>query len=350
MDSHDKYLYRDDSPQAFGGSCGRGQLREKPEYFQVFEQLGYDLSGEGDHLWLYVEKTATNTDWLARQLANYAQLRPVDVGYAGLKDRNAVTRQWFSLDMSGKQEPDWSIFEQKFPQIHIVEKLRHKKKLKRGGLKSNRFCIRVLHESGIEQCVQDKVSQIRDQGVPNYFGPQRFGNGGENVIKALKALSSRKKKLDRHKRSIYISALRAFLFNQVLARRVNSGLWNQYLPGDVLMLDGTNSIFSPQNDEPDIQSRIKLGDVHITGPMWGDGDLRSMLEANSLETNVINDYVEAKDCLRSVRNLAQERRSLRLMVRHLSAETRQGETQLRFEIESGAFATSVLREIFSCYE
>ncbi|MDH5216974.1 MAG: tRNA pseudouridine(13) synthase TruD [Gammaproteobacteria bacterium] len=345
-----KYLYRDDQPLAFGGECMSGTIKQQPEDFQVMEQLGYELEGAGDHQWLLLEKANTNTEMLARDLAKFARVRLVDVGYAGLKDRNAVTQQWFSIDLSGKEPPDWSVFEQQYPLIRVIEVVRHRRKLKRGGLCSNRFVIRVLHaEMSMEHekaCIEERVNQIQKCGVPNYFGPQRFGRGGENVIKGLHALSAKKRSLDRHKRSIYLSALRSFLFNQVLARRVSENTWSQYLSGDVLMLDGASSIFVPQPDEPDLQKRLDAFDVHVTGPLWGEGVLRTQDEVEQVEKAIAADYAEVAELLQSVRNLNQERRSLRLRVKDLVAHYEENATTLRFELEKGAYATSVLREIF----
>ena len=329
-------------------------IRQQPEDFQVIEQLGYELEGDGDHQWVLLEKTNMNTDMLARDIAKFARVRSVDVGFAGLKDRNAVTQQWFSIDLSGKETPDWSAFEEQQPLIRVIEVVRHRRKLKRGGLHSNRFVIRVLHtemdkemnkENG-KACIKERVSQIQAQGVPNYFGPQRFGHNGENVIKGLHALSAKKRSLDRHKRSIYLSALRSFLFNQVLARRVSENTWTQYSPGDVLMLDGTNSIFVPQADEADLQKRLDAFDVHVTGPLWGEGTLRTQDDVELVERAIAADYSEVSELLQNVRNLNQERRSLRLSVKDLVAHYEENATTLSFELEKGAYATSVLREIF----
>ena len=350
MQTMNKYLYRDTLPPAYGGGCVAGGIRQQPEDFKVYEELGYELEGAGDHQWLLLEKTNTNTDMLAQALARFARVRTMDVGYAGLKDRNAVTRQWFSIDLSGKDTPDWSAFEQQQPLIRVIEAVRHRRKLKRGGLRSNRFVIRVLHDETARACIEQRVSQIAAHGVPNYFGPQRFGRGGENVIKGLQALSMKKRSLDRHKRSIYLSALRSFLFNQVLARRVRDNTWNHYLAGDVLMLNGTNSIFIPQADEPGLRTRLDTTDVHVTGPLWGEGVLQTRDDAEKIEQEVASDFFEVADLLQHVRNLNQERRSLRLNVKDLVAHCEKNETILNFELEKGAYATSVLREIFCLTE
>ncbi len=324
----------------YGEPSSHAVLRTTAADFQVFERLPFEPDGEGEHLFLYIRKTGENTDWVARQLARFCQVSPRDVGYAGKKDRHAVTEQWFSVRLPIGRTLNWSLFGGET--IEVLKTERHSRKLRLGALSGNRFVIR-LRDVTEPDALAARVEQVRT-GVPNYFGEQRFGHEGGNLVKGQALLAGTLKERQRHKKGLYISALRSWLFNQVISARIEQGVWNSILPGDVLMLNGSQSCFVA-NDEADLAQRLKQGDLHLTGPMWGRGELMTREEAQAFETAVVAPWQEICAGLEGL-GLNQERRSLRLVPQELNAEVEaEGQWRLEFELPAGAFATSVLREL-----
>ncbi len=330
---------------AFGEPTVRGVLRSSADDFVVDEELGYGPDGDGEHLLLHVRKRDTNTEWLARTLAQYAGVKPVDVGFAGLKDRYAVTTQWFSLHLPDGREPDWLAFACEGVEVLAVH--RHRRKLRRGALQGNRFVIVVRQLAGDLGALESRLACVAQRGVPNYFGAQRFGIGGGNLAQAAAMFASRQRQVrDRHKRGLYLSAARSLLFNEVLSARVAAGNWDQVLPGEVLMLEGSQSNFVCDRPDAVVAERASRGELHPTGPMWGRGRPLPAGEALALETSVLEPYAEWRGGLEHV-GLDQERRALRLKVDALqwtldaSART----LTLSFALPAGAYATTVLREV-----
>ncbi|TAM26407.1 MAG: tRNA pseudouridine(13) synthase TruD, partial [Rhodanobacter sp.] len=198
------------------------RLRSTPEDFRVEEILGYDADGSGEHALLWVEKREANTDWVARELAKFAGVPPLNVGYAGLKDRHAVTRQAFTVQLAGKPDPDWSTFPH--AEVKVLAATRHSRKLKRGALRGNRFVLVLREVQGDRARAEEVLAEISARGVPNYFGEQRFGREGGNLAQARAMFAGRR--MDRAKRSILLSAARSHIFNAVLAARVERGAWD----------------------------------------------------------------------------------------------------------------------------
>lgn len=332
-----------DWPRAYGEPLLHGVIRSTPEDFQVDEVLGFEVDGDGTHAFLKIRKKNANTEWVAKQLTRYAGVRQVDVGYAGLKDRRAVTTQWFSVDLAGREEPDWPALTE--GGIEFVEITRHRRKLKRGALQGNRFKIVVREVEGDFELFKNRLSQIASGGLPNYFGEQRFGFA--NLEKATAMFSGQLKKVRRPEKSMYLSAARSWLFNKILAARVQSNAWNQALPGDVMMLSGTQSIFPVETPDSEIEQRICDLDIHPTGAMWGSGELASMLEVAALEnTAVESDALFCEGLKRA--GLKQQRRSLRLMPLDLQFKQLDPQSiELQFELPAGSYATVVLRELLA---
>jgi tRNA pseudouridine13 synthase len=192
-------------PRAHGAAPLTAELRRTPDDFRVDEILGYDADGEGEgeHALLWVEKRDANTDWVARELARFAGVPPLNVGYAGLKDRHAVTRQAFTVQLAGKLDPDWSAFPH--AEVKVLASTRHKRKLKRGALRGNRFVLVLRDVRGERTRAEEVLQAIATRGVPNYFGEQRFGHEGGNVAQARAMFTGRR--VDRDKRSILLLAL-----------------------------------------------------------------------------------------------------------------------------------------------
>ncbi len=329
---------------AFGAPAVRGVLRATPEDFAVDEELGFAPDGDGDHALLHVRKRETNTEWLAREIARFAGVKPVAVGFAGLKDRHAVTTQWFSVHLPGAAQPDWGQFQCEGVAILAVE--RHRRKLHRGELRGNRFRLVARALTGNLAALETRLQQVVARGVPNYFGEQRFGIDGGNLAQASAMFEKRTVIRDRHKRGLYISAARSYLFNEVLAARVRAGTWDRALPGEVLMLDGTQSFVQCDSVDSTIERRVAAGELQPTGPMWGRGRALSGGEVLALEQAVLAPHAVWRDGLEHV-GLEQERRPLRLWADGLrwSLDSAAATLTLEFALPAGAYATTVLREV-----
>ncbi len=328
-------------PFAHGGPPLRGRLRATLEDFEVDEVLGFEADGSGEHAWLRIEKRAANTEWVAQQLARAAGVAPMAVGFSGLKDRHAVTRQTFSVHLPGRADPDWHGMG--IEGVRILETSRHSRKLKRGAHRSNRFRIRLCELDGDREATQQRIEQVARHGVPNYFGEQRFGRDGENLRSAHSLFAGAR--MGRSQRGFALSAARSHLFNLVLAQRVEQGTWNQALDGEVWMLAGTHSIFGPQPLDEDLRERLLRDDIEPTGPLWGCGELRSSGEVARIEGNVARSEGALAEGL-AANDLRQERRSLRLHASEFAHEwLPDGSLVLGFSLPSGSFATSLVREI-----
>ncbi|MDP5069532.1 MAG: tRNA pseudouridine(13) synthase TruD [Congregibacter sp.] len=314
-----------DWPRAHGAPLFAAGLRTVPEDFQVTEQLGWAFSGDGEHDYLWIEKTGANTEWVARQLALYANVPAKDIGYAGLKDRHAVTRQWFSVPRW--KAPVWDGLD--VEGVRIVDVQRHLRKLRRGAHGANAFRIVLrLNATPDHSAIDNRLEMIRSKGVPNYFGEQRFGRGGGNLHLANDWAKG--KRLPHHKRSLGISTIRSFLFNGALAARVQQGTWNQFVAGDLANLDGTGSVFDVLEIDNELRRRCEAMDVHPAGILAGDG---SNIEPEFWQTALSRQRVEPGT------------RSLRLPVRDLKSETIETGLVLSFTLDRGTFATAVLREL-----
>jgi len=329
-------------------ACGKPSatalIRRQPEDFRVTEQLSFPLDGEGQHVFLFIQKSNLNTDQVSAALAKFANVKQVAVGYAGLKDRQAVTRQWFSVDLAGKPEPDWSSLES--DDLKVLEVTRHGRKLKRGAIAANHFELVLAEFEGEREEMEQRLQKIKLSGVPNYFGEQRFGRNEANLRQAEKMMTNDKLRIKRHQRSLYLSAARSFLFNMVLSQRVADQTWNSALAGDVFMLDGSHSIFVPEEIDDDIKRRVADGDIHPTGPLWGVGELMTQHSVLQLERQVLEAYPQWRELLEKA-GMKQERRALRLPVNAMESDWRDKDVVLKFGLPAGSYATVVLRELIS---
>jgi tRNA pseudouridine13 synthase len=328
-------------PYAHGGPPVSGRIRAEPGDFRVDEELGFEPTGAGEHAFLLIEKTEANTEWVARRLAEKAGVAPIAVGYAGLKDRHAITRQSFSVHLPGKADPDWAALA--IPGVRVLAASRHDKKLKRGVHRGNRFRVRVRDVDGAREAVEQRLALIRERGVPNYFGEQRFGRDAGNIAQARAYFAG--KRMRRNESSIVISAARSLLFNAVLATRVADGSWDAGLDGEVWMLTGTHSIFGPEPWTVELARRLAAFDIDPTGPMIGAGELRTTGRVRAIEEEGIAPYRDLAEGLARA-GLVQQRRALRLPVRDLAHEWEGGGSLvLEFRLPAGSFATVVLREL-----
>jgi tRNA pseudouridine13 synthase len=289
-----------------------------------------------------VRTRGCTTEQGARPGARAAGIAPRLVGFAGLKDKRAVTVQWFSLHLPGRADPEWHGLP---AGIEVLAAVRHGRKLQRGALRGNRFEI-VLHEcAGDREAFQARVADIRRHGVPNYFGEQRFGRDGGNLTQARAMFAGGAAVRDPHRRGIYLSAARAVLFNEVLAERVRAGDWQTALPGEACMLAGSNSFFVIDDVDETIRQRLAAHDIHPSGSLWGTGELPTRAAARALEQRVVAAGADLAAGLERA-GLRQERRALRVIPADLEAEAVDAATwRLRFSLPAGSYATAVLREL-----
>ncbi|MEY4922499.1 MAG: tRNA pseudouridine synthase, partial [Pseudomonadota bacterium] len=254
-----------------------GILKANSEDFLVVEDLGFEPDGEGEHLLIRIRKNGCNTQFVADYLARFAKIHPRLVSYAGLKDRHAVTEQWFCLHLPGKEAPDLSTFE--LEGCDVLDAVRQKRKLRIGSLKGNAFTL-VLRHITDRQDVEQRLQQITAQGVPNYFGSQRFGRGGNNLLQARLWATNQIRVNQRHKRSFYLSASRSAMFNLINSVRLAQQQAMTVLEGDVLQLSGRGSWFVAKSDAlVSLQQRVDTGELNITAPLPGDGELGTQGEA-----------------------------------------------------------------------
>jgi tRNA pseudouridine13 synthase len=328
-------------PWAYGVPPLKARLRSTPEDFVVEEILGYDADGTGEHALLWVEKRGANTDWVARELAKFAGVSQVAVGYAGMKDRHAVTRQAFSVQLAGKPDPDWSTFPH--AEVKVLAATRHSRKLKRGALRGNRFVLVLREVQGDPAATEQVLTQIAARGVPNYFGEQRFGREGGNVAQARAMFAGRR--VERDKRSFLLSAARSQIFNDVLAARVEHAVWDTPLDGEIWSLAGSRSWFGPEPFNEALAERLARADIHPSGPLWGQGEPPTQGDAGALEREIGAANGDLTAGLASAR-MDQERRPLRLMPKDLKWRWLDDTAlELSFELPAGAYATVVVREL-----
>lgn len=320
-----------------------GTIRTHFSDFKVDERFAFEPTGEGEHALLHIKKQDTNTDWLSRQISDLAQVKKVDVSYAGLKDRNAITTQWFSVWLPGKPDPDWSQLNSE--NVEILNTTRHNRKLRRGSLRGNQFTLIIRDVEGDASDLEQRMNTIQEDGVPNYFGDQRFGIGGRNLEKAEIMFAGKREK-DRFKRGIYLSAARSAMFNDVLSERVEIDKWSNGIAGDVMLLDNSHSYFLVEDIDEKIIQRLKEHDIHPSGPLWGRGELLSKLEVAKLENKLPSKFVVFDTGLKNAR-LDQDRRSLRLSVNDMEwlYDKENKILELSFFLPAGGYATAVLREI-----
>lgn len=316
------------------------RIKKENADFQLSERLGFGLSGDGEHDYLQIEKEGANTSWVASGLARFAAIAVSDVGFAGLKDRHAVTTQWFSVRRPAGHRADWLNLD--LEGVRVLQVDRHRRKLRRGAHSGNDFRIALRNITETGDGLRERLMEVRDGGVPNYFGEQRFGHDGGNLALARDLFTGQR--LSRGKRSIALSAARSFLFNQILQERVRNGTWNTLLPGDCASLDGSGSFFSVAGIDSELERRSDELDIHPSGALWGAGDLQTGAKVAEREETVVNRFPEFMRGLVNKR-VQQARRALRLAVRSFTWE-RDGDTiWLRFFLTRGGFATAVLREI-----
>ena len=313
----------------------------KAEYadFVVKEQLGYDMSGDGEFVAVKVRKTDCNTLFVGEQLAKFAGISARNMSYAGLKDRKAVTEQWFSLQMPGQPTPDFSQFS--LDGVEILEITRHQRKIRIGSLQGNHFEI-LLRNAEETDKLKERLDFLAKNGFPNYFTEQRFGRDGNNLTQALRWANGEINVKDRNKRSFYLSAARSEIFNLIVSKRMELDLAQQILVGDVLQLNGSHSWFvvNESEDLAQLQQRLAQQDVLLTAPLIGEEEKSAV----DFEHEIFAQH-QALFALMRQERMKAARRPILMQPQQFQWQFEPNGLRLQFDLPAGSYATALIREL-----
>lgn len=330
------------APQrAHGAPPAIGVVRAETSDFLVEERLGFEPDGGSAHLLLHVEKADANTLFVARELAARAGCPVADVGFAGQKDRRAVARQWFTVPTTPSATALAGAAGEGF---RVLAAHPHSRKLKRGALAGNRFTIRVRDVTGNAAAIEQRVARIRAAGVPNYFGAQRFGRAGANLERVGDWIDGARPARGREARAFLLSAARSLCFNAVLDARVAAATWDRILPGEVVSLAGSRSVFLAAEPDETLAGRAAAGDISPTGPLPGASGMQPAGEAGEVERRSLAAVAPVPERLTAA-GLRAERRPLVLRPRGFTCRREEDALVLEFELPAGSFATAVVREL-----
>jgi len=307
--------------------------------FVVKEQLGYDMSGDGEFVAVKVRKTDCNTLFVGEQLAKFAGISARNMSYAGLKDRKAVTEQWFSLQMPGQPTPDFSQFS--LEGVEILDVTRHQRKIRIGSLQGNHFEILLRNAEETDE-LKVQLDFLAKNGFPNYFTEQRFGRDGNNLTQALRWANGEIKVKDRNKRSFYLSAARSEMFNLIVSKRMELNLAQQILVGDVLQLNGSHSWFvvDESEDLAQLQQRLAQQDVLLTAPLIGEEEKSAV----DFEHEIFAQHQALFDLMRQERMKAA-RRPILMQPQQFQCQFEPNGLRLQFALPAGSYATALIREL-----
>ena len=307
--------------------------------FVVKEQLGYDMSGDGEFVAVKVRKTDCNTLFVGEQLAKFAGISARNMSYAGLKDRKAVTEQWFSLQMPGQPTPDFSQFS--LEGVEILDVTRHQRKIRIGSLQGNHFEILLRNAEETDE-LKVQLDFLAKNGFPNYFTEQRFGRDGNNLTQALRWANGEIKVKDRNKRSFYLSAARSEMFNLIVSKRMELNLAQQILVGDVLQLNGSHSWFvvDESEDLAQLQQRLAQQDVLLTAPLIGEEEKSAV----DFEHEIFAQHQALFDLMRQERMKAA-RRPILMQPQQFQWQFEPNGLRLQFALPAGSYATALIREL-----
>ena len=306
-----------------------------PEDFIVDEVLGIDLTGKGEHVCLHIIKKQINTLDVAKKIGKLAGTHVKNVSYAGLKDRHGVCSQWFSVPVPIKTEIDFKALNDDY--IFVANQVRHNRKLRIGCHSGNRFTIKLRNISKPLD-VLSRINAVR-QGVPNYFGEQRFGHDAHNLTLAERMFAGEHIR-DRKLRSMVISAARSHIFNQIVSMRVKEHGLAKTWHREIFLLNGSNAFFEADISDENI-SRLVSGDICLSAPLVGKGE-KGLIDQ---EKHFLKEFSAWHHGLADL-GLKNERRALRLIPADLNVKTLSKESiELSFALPKGTFATAILREL-----
>ena len=322
-----------------------GRLKAEFADFIVREELGYPLAGEGEFVAVKVCKTNANTLFVGEQLAKFVGISAKNMSYAGLKDRHAVTEQWFCLHLAGKETPDFSTFE--CEGMEILEVTRHNRKIRTGALEGNYFEL-LLRDVEETDELKQRLNQLQAVGFPNYFTEQRFGRDGHNLTQAQRWASGEISVKDRKKRSFYLSAARSEVFNLVVSQRITDHQMQTVLLGDYLQLAGSNSFFEVKaEDLVQSQQRLDENDVLLTAPLIGENSLEQ--NGNECEKAIVAQHKNLISLMKKERMNAA-RRAMLCKPQDLRWQFEPEGLRLTFFLNSGSYATGLVRELITLNE
>ncbi len=318
-----------------------GRIRVRDEDFEVEEVPSYEPSGSGDHLYLWVEKRGIAPEFFARTIAQKFQISPGAVGTAGLKDRHAVTRQWVSVP----KECAPNVARLDGDGIRVLKSGLHSNKLKPGHLKGNRFRI-LIRDADRSVNAEPILERIRTQGMPNFYGPQRFGRDGSTVDLGMQCLAG---KAPRRIRPFLfrfaLSAVQSLLFNDYLARRLRDGLFRTVIDGDVMTKWPAGGMFVTQ-DKAVEQVRFDAREIVTAGPMFGKKTFRAEGQAAEREAAVLHDNQLSPASFGGFGKLVLGTRRHNLVyLDDLAAAWEPEGFRLSFTLPAGCYATVLLREV-----
>ncbi len=321
-----------------------GTIRCCPEDFEVEEIPAYSPVGSGDHRFLWVEKRGRNTRDVAREIARFAGANERDIGVAGQKDKHALTRQFFSLPASKEAPTEGNGW-------RVLSSGLHVNKLKIGHLHGNHFKIRIRQTCNN---ALDKATSIAEalqrHGLPNAFGPQRFGHGGSNarlgreLLLGVSTAETKRAKRDRFLRRMAICAFQSLLFNRILGNRMRDGLFGTALSGDIMKKHQTGGLFVCEDSESD-QDRLNQLEISPTGALFGHRMMTAMHETFKREEFVLEEEKLTLASFAAYKGEAEgSRRPLRVPI-NIKIEQENDCLVVCFALNKGSFATAVLREL-----
>jgi tRNA pseudouridine13 synthase len=334
-------------PRGCAAGTFAGRYKVEPEDFVVDEQPAYEPCGEGEHVWLWVEKAGLSTLDLLDEIGGKLGLDPRAIGVAGLKDARAVSRQWVSVQGADAAQAGSLAGEG----WRVLQQTRHTNKLKMGHLRGNRFCITLRGTAaGDLEVAQQNLLEMQQKGVPNYFGEQRFGKRGANLEKGLAVLRggarAMARKMPRRVFGLVVSAVQSEIFNRVVMARLDS--LGTLMPGDLAQLHRNMACF-PIEDPATEQPRADVFELSPSGPMPGPKMPRPTGEPLAIEEEAMRQLdVTDEQFVGLPFGFGQgERRPLRIPVSEVAAESTEQGLLLRFDLPRGCFATTVLRELLT---
>jgi tRNA pseudouridine13 synthase len=318
-----------------------GKIRELPEDFQVEEIPAYPPTGAGEHLMLRFEKTGLTTPEAVTRIALALGVDPAQAGWAGLKDRQAVTSQWITL-FGGEPETARALV---LPGVRVLEANRHNHKIRSGHLKGNRFVIRMRCDSAQTDIARAVMAELATSGAPNYYGEQRFGHGGQNVQEARRwIVEGRRAPRDRFRRKLLVSALQSEWFNRWLSARIERQQWQRALDGDLMRKEDTGGLFIA-SDLADAEARVSNWSISPTGPIfgaemrWPERDAlaheRALWESEGLSDTVLTRFRKL---------MPGSRRVARVRPSDVRVDPFCDGIEFAFTLPKGAYATVILRE------
>ncbi len=324
-----------------------GSIRFEPQDFYVQELPAYLPSGNGEHYLFEIEKTNLTTEEVTRAIARHCNIKPAEIGTAGLKDRRAVTRQWFSIPAQANQ----NLSTLQLAGVRVLQSGFHSNKLKTGHLKGNHFriLIRNLSPQSIED-ISNRCKKLSSCGVPNYFGPQRFGPNNRNELEGLALLTRKRRNHDRRSLRFLLSAVQSGLFNDLLAKRIHRNLYAQVLEGDILAKEDSGGMFLCTDPVVD-QARLTNREIHPTGPIFGPKMKTPLGLPAEIEQEVLEESGIDAACFRKFPKLTLgTRRPLRVFPTELEIQANHDNIFLCFSLKPGSYATGVLRELIHFLE